>query len=55
MNSDMTLLWLFLSCQVFLLAVIAVVRMVLPPVKPIELSEDEREYVVRAYRAKKSA
>lgn len=48
----MILLLLFLACDLFLLTVFVVVRMVLRPVKPIELSKDDRDYIQRAYRDK---
>jgi hypothetical protein len=38
MDETTLLLTLFLACDLFLLAVLVVVRMALPPVKPIEKS-----------------
>lgn len=55
MDGNMILFLLFLACDSFLLAVFVVVRLVLRPVKPIELSKDDRECIVRANRDKKEA
>ena len=55
MDGNTILLMLLLACDLFLLSVIAVLRLAFPPVKPIELSTDDREHVQRAYRDKNSA
>lgn len=54
MDSTMILLLLFLACELFVLFVFVVVRLVLPPIKPIELNEPNRGYIVRANRDRKT-
>jgi hypothetical protein len=53
MDNNTILFLLFLACDLFLLTVFVVVRLVLRPVKPIELSKDDREYICRINRDKK--
>jgi hypothetical protein len=55
MDCNMILLLLALACNLFVLFVFVVVRIALPPVKPIEVSKDDREHIQRAYRNKKTA
>ncbi len=53
MDSDMILLLIFLACATFLFILYVGLRVVWPPIRPLELNEEQRGYVERANRDKK--